>query len=66
MTSVTCVVIGTCGSTCGGHANGRHHVSRSGSLIGIREWRGWVGVMSLGADRLSGSGEIGFDTRGTM
>ena len=30
------------------------------------EWRGWVGVMSLGADRLSGSCEIGFDARSTI
>ena len=67
MASVTFVVIGTCGSTCGGHDNRSHHVSRSGSLIGLRSVArfGWRD-MSLGADRLSGSYAIGFETRSTM
>ena len=30
------------------------------------EWRGWDGMISLGASRLSGSCEIGFDARSTM
>ena len=43
------VAIGTCGATCGGHDNRRHHVSRSGSLIGLRSvarfgWRDVSGV----------------------
>ena len=66
VTSVTCVVIGTCGSTCGGHANRRHYVSRSGSLIGLRRVArlGWSDVS--GAYRLSGSCAIGFEMRGTV
>ena len=48
-TSVTWVAIGTCGPTCGVHDNRRHHVSRLGSLIGLRNmarfgWRDVSGV----------------------
>ena len=47
--SVTFVVMGTCWSTCGGHDNHRHHVSRSGSLIGLQS------VVRLGWRDVSGS-----------
>ena len=46
MTSVTWVVMGTCGITCGVHDNRRHHVFRLGSLIGLRSMArfGWRDV----------------------
>ena len=34
--SVTWVVMGTCGPTCGVHDNRRHNMFRLGSLIGVR------------------------------
>ena len=48
-------------------ANRRHHVFRSGALIGLRSaaQAGWS-VMSLGSDRLSGTCVIGFEVRGTI
>ena len=66
MTSVTWVAIGTCGPTCGVHDNRRHHVSRSGSLIGLQSMArfGWRDVS--GSDRLPRSCAIGFETRSTM
>ena len=48
-------------------ANRRHHVFRSGALIGLRSAArsGWS-VMSRGSDRLSGTCVIGFEARGTI
>ena len=47
---------------CGLRANRRHHVFRSGALIGLRSAArsGW-NVMSLGSDRLSGTCVLGFE-----
>ena len=46
VTSVTWVVMGTCGPACGVHDNRRHHVFRLGSLIGLRSMArfGWHDV----------------------
>ena len=48
-------------------ANHRHHVFRSGTLIGLRSAArsGWS-VMSRGSDRLSGTCVIGFEAGGTI
>ena len=46
VTSVTWVVMGTCGTTCGVHDNRRHHMFRLGALIGLRSMArfGWRDV----------------------
>ena len=48
-------------------ANRRHHVFRSGALIGLRSATrsGWS-VMSRKADRLPGTCVIGFEARDTI
>ena len=48
-------------------ANRRHHVFRSGTLIGLRSAaRSGGSMMSRGSDRLSGICVIGFEARGKI